>query len=65
MLNFYDLKATLFLLGEAVGCMAGGWISTFIGRRLTLFIFGIPVGLVQGSAKRQKTCARIPKLIII
>ena len=30
-------------MGETVGCMAGGWISTFIGRRLTLLIFGIPV----------------------
>ena len=51
MYNFYGFQflnhelcpATLFLLGATVGSMAGGWISTFVGRRLTLLLFGLPV----------------------
>ncbi len=31
------------MLGAAFGSLAGGWISTFVGRRLTLLLFGLPV----------------------
>ena len=42
-LNRDFCSATLFLLGATVGSMAGGLISTFVGRRLTLLLFGLPV----------------------